>query len=82
MNQKTEYPVEVKPAPFYPDFLAFINGKWIIVDVKGRHLADAKQIERPKKALKLLEKEGGIQTFSLLIRLWKKEGLRRWKFKT
>ena len=65
---KIEYPVEVKPASFYPDFLAFINNKWIIVDVKGKHLAEAKQIDDRKKALKLLEKEGGIQPFSLSIK--------------
>ncbi len=73
---KTEYPVEVKPAPFYPDFLAFINGKWIIVDVKGRHLADAKQIDDRKKALKLLEKEGGIQTFFLVDKVMEKRGFK------
>jgi len=73
---KTEYPVEVKPAPFYPDFLAFINGKWIIVDVKGRHLADAKQINDRKKALKLLEKEGGIQTFFLVDKVMEKRGFK------
>lgn len=73
---KTEYPVEVSPAPFYPDFLAFINGKWIIVDVKGRHLADAKQIDNRKKALKLLEKEGGMQTFFLVDKVMEKRGFK------
>lgn len=73
---KTEYPVEVRPAPFYPDFLAFINGKWIIVDVKGRHLADAKQIDNRKKALKLLEKEGGMQTFFLVDKVMEKRGFK------
>ncbi len=73
---KTEYPVEVRPAPFYPDFLAFINGKWIIVDVKGRHLADAKQIDNRKKALKLLEKEGGMQTFFLVDKIMEKRGFK------
>ncbi|MFA5048815.1 MAG: DEAD/DEAH box helicase family protein, partial [Patescibacteria group bacterium] len=71
---KTEYPVEVKFAPFYPDFLAFINGKWIIVDVKGKHLAEAKQIDDRKKALKLLEKEGGITTFFLVDKVMEKKG--------
>jgi len=73
---KVEYPVEVKPAPFYPDFLAFINGKWIIVDVKGKHLADAKQIDDRKKALKLLEQEGGIQTFFLVDKVMEKRGFK------
>jgi type III restriction enzyme len=72
---KTEYPVEVKPAPFYPDFLAFINGKWVIVDVKGRHLSEDKEkIPARKKALKLLEKEGGIQTFFLVDKVMEKRG--------
>lgn len=71
---RTEYPVEVKPAPFYPDFLAFIKGKWIIVDVKGKHLAEAKQIDDRKKALKLLEKEGGITTFFLVDKVMEKKG--------
>ncbi len=71
---RTEYPVEVKPAPFYPDFLAFIDGKWIIVDVKGKHLAEAKQIDDRKKALKLLEKEGGITTFFLVDKVMEKKG--------
>jgi len=71
---KTEYPVDVKPAPFYPDFLAFIDGKWIIVDVKGKHLAEAKQIDNRKKALKLLEKEGGITTFFLVDEVMRKKG--------
>lgn len=73
---KIEYPVEVKPAPFYPDFLAFINGKWIIVDVKGRHLADAKQVDDRKKALKLLEQEGGMQTFFLVDKVMEKRGFK------
>ena len=73
---KIEYPVEVKPALFYPDFLAFINSKWIIVDVKGRHLADAKQIDDRKKALKLLEKEGGIHTFFLVDKIMKRRGFK------
>jgi len=73
---KTEYPVEVRPAPFYPDFLAFIDGKWTIVDVKGRHLADAKQIDDRKKALKLLEKESGIQTFLLVDKVMEKRGFK------
>jgi hypothetical protein len=71
---RTEYPVEVKPAPFYPDFLAFIKGKWIIVDVKGKHLAEAKQIDDRKKALKLLEAEGGITTFFLVDKVMDKKG--------
>lgn len=71
---RTEYPVEVKPAPFYPDFLAFIGGKWIIIDVKGKHLAEAKQIDGRKKALKLLEKESGITTFFLVDKVMEKKG--------
>jgi len=73
---RTEYPVEVKPAPFYPDFLAFINGKWIVVDVKGKHLAEAKQIDDRKKALKLLEKDGGVQTFFLVDKVMEKRGFK------
>lgn len=73
---KTEYPVEVKPAPFYPDFLAFISGKWVVVDIKGKHLADAKQIDDRKKALKLLEKEGGIKTFFLVDKVMEKRGFK------
>jgi len=73
---RTEYPVEVKPAPFYPDFLAFINGKWIVVDVKGKHLAEVKQIDDRKKALKLLEKERGIQTFFLVDKVMEKRGFK------
>jgi len=73
-DPRTEYPVEVKSAPFYPDFLAFINGKWIIVDVKGKHLAEAKQIDDRKNALKLLEKEGGIMTFFLIDKVMEKKG--------
>ena len=73
---RTEYPVEVKPAPFYPDFLAFIEEKWIIVDVKGKHLAEAKQIDDRKKALKLLEKEGGVQTFFLVDKVMEKRGFK------
>ena len=73
---RTEYPVEVKPAPFYPDFLAFINNKWIVVDVKGKHLAEAKQIDDRKKALKLLEKESGVQTFFLVDKVMEKRGFK------
>lgn len=75
-NDPFEYPVEVKPAPFYPDFLAFIDDKWIIVDVKGKHLAEAKQIDDRKKALKLLEKEGGVQTFFLVDKVMEKRGFK------
>ncbi len=75
-DPRTEYPVEVKPAPFYPDFLAFIEKKWIVVDVKGKHLAEAKQIDNRKKALKLLEKEGGIQTFFLVDKVMEKRGFK------
>jgi len=72
---KIEYSVEVRPAPFYPDFLAFIEGRWIIIDVKGRHLSEDKQkIPARKKALKLLEKEGGIQTFFLVDKVMEKRG--------
>ena len=79
---KIEYPVEVKPAPFYPDFLAFIKREWIIVDVKGKHLAEAKQIDNRKKALKLLEKEGGIKTFFLVDRVMAKKGFKDQEFKS
>ncbi|MDD5546404.1 MAG: DEAD/DEAH box helicase family protein [Candidatus Omnitrophica bacterium] len=73
---KTEYSVEVKPAPFYPDFLAFIGGKWIIVDVKGKHLAEGKQIDDRKKALKLLDKKGGIKTFFLVDNVMENKGFK------
>jgi hypothetical protein len=75
-NDPFEYPVEVKPAPFYPDFLAFIEGRWFVVDVKGKHLAEAKQIDDRKKALKLLEKEGGVQTFFLVDKVMEKRGFK------
>lgn len=75
-NDPFEYPVEVKPAPFYPDFLAFIEDKWIIVDVKGKHLAEAKKIDDRKKALKLLEKEGGVKTFFLVDKAMEKRGFK------
>jgi type III restriction enzyme len=75
-NDPFEYPVEVRPAPFYPDFLAFIEGKWIVVDVKGKHLAETKQIDDRKKALKLLEKEGGVQTFFLVDKVMEKRGFK------
>lgn len=75
-NDPFEYPVEVKPASFYPDFLAFIEGKWIIVDVKGKHLAEAKKIDDRKKALKLLEKKGGVQTFFLVDKAMEKRGFK------
>lgn len=78
---KTEYPVEVKPAAFYPDFLAFIENKWIIVDVKGRHLAEAKQIDNRKKALKLLEKEGGLRTFFLVDDVMERKGFKSFEIK-
>ncbi len=69
-----EYLVEVRPAPFYPDFLGYFNGKWVVVDVKGKHLAEAKQIDDRKKALKLLEKEGGVQTFFLVDKVMERKG--------
>ncbi len=75
-NDPFEYPVEVKPAPFYPDFLAFIENRWFVVDVKGKHLAEAKQIDDRKKALKLLEKEGGVQTFFLVDKVMEKRGFK------
>lgn len=75
-NEPREYAVEVKPAPFYPDLLAFINNKWIIVDVKGKHLAEAKQIDDRKKALKLLEQEGGLRTFFLVDKVMEKRGFK------
>lgn len=71
---RIEYPVEVRQAPFYPDFLAFIQGQWFIVDVKGKHLAESKQIDDRKKALKLLEKEGGITTFFLVDKEMERKG--------
>jgi len=71
---RTEYSVEVKPAPFYPDFLAYIEERWIIVDIKGKHLAEAKQIDDRKKALKLLNKKGGITTFFLVDKIMEKKG--------
>ena len=73
-NPNVEYAVEVIPAPFYPDFLAYLKGKWNIIDVKGKHLAEANQIENRKKALKLIEKEGGIQTFFLVDKHMEKRG--------
>jgi type III restriction enzyme len=75
-NDPFEYPVEVKSAPFYPDFLAFIGGQWIIVDVKGKHLAETKQVDDRKKALKLLEKEGGVKTFFLVDKVMEKRGFK------
>lgn len=75
-NDPFEYPVEVKSAPFFPDFLAFIEDKWIVLDVKGKHLAEAKQIDDRKKALKLLEKEGGVQTFFLVDRAMENRGFK------
>ena len=82
-ESKTEYPVEVRPAPFYPDFLAFIRGEWIIVDVKGRHLAeDQQKIPARKKALKLLEKEGGIKTFFLVDDVLERKGFQSLEFKS
>lgn len=71
---KTGYAVEVKPAPFYPDFIAFIKGEWSIIDVKGRHLAEAKQIEERKKALKLIQKERNIKTFFLVDDVMERKG--------
>lgn len=79
---KIEYSVKIRPAPFYPDLLAFINGKWIIVDVKGKHLAEAKQIDYRKKALILLEKEGGIQTFFLVDKVMEKRGFKAVKIQS
>lgn len=75
-NEPREYAVEVKSAPFYPDFMAFIGGRWIIVDVKGKHLAEAKQIDDRKKALKLLEQEGGLRTFFLVDKVMEKRGFK------
>ena len=71
---KTGYAVEVKPASFYPDFLAYIKGEWAIIDVKGRHLAEAKQIEERKQALKLLQNEGKIKTFFLVDDVMERKG--------
>jgi type III restriction enzyme len=71
---KTGYAVEVKPAPFYPDFIAFIKGEWAIIDVKGRHLAEAKQIEERKKALKLIQEEKKIKTFFLVDDVIERKG--------
>jgi len=71
---KTGYPVEVKPAPFYPDFLIYLKGTWAIIDVKRRHLAEAKQIEERKKALKLIQDEKKIKTFFLVDDAMEKKG--------
>lgn len=71
---KTGYAVEVKPASFYPDFLVFIKEEWAIIDVKGRHLAEAKQIEERKKALKLIQEEKKIKTFFLVDDAMEKKG--------
>jgi len=71
---KIGYAVEVKPAPFYPDFIAFVKGEWSIIDVKGRHLAEAKQIEERKKALKLIQKERSIKTFFLVDDVMERKG--------
>ncbi|MFA5145353.1 MAG: DEAD/DEAH box helicase family protein [Candidatus Omnitrophota bacterium] len=71
---KTEYPIEARPAPFYPDFLAYIKGKWAVIDVKGKHLAETKQIDERKKVLKLLEKEGKIITYFLVDKVMEKKG--------
>lgn len=71
---KKEYPIEVKPAPFYPDFIAYVKGKWAIIDVKGKHLSEGKQIDERKKALKLLGKEGNIITFFLVDKVMEKKG--------
>jgi hypothetical protein len=73
-DPRTEYPVEVKPSAFYPDFLGYINGDWVIVDVKGKHLAEARQIDDRKKALKLLEEKGGIKTFFLVDKVMENKG--------
>ena len=77
-----EYPVEVRPATFYPDFLSFINKKWAIIDVKGRHLAEARQIDNRKKALKLLEKKAGLKTFFLVDEAMKRKGFKDSKIKS
>jgi len=76
-----EYPVEVRPATFYPDFLSFINKKWAIIDVKGRHLAEARQIDNRKKALKLLKKKAGLKTFFLVDEVMKRKGFKDSKIK-
>jgi hypothetical protein len=79
---KTEYPIETRPAPFYPDFLAYIKGKWAVIDVKGKHLAEAKQIDERKKVLKLLEKEGKISTYFLVDKVMEKKGFETQKIKS
>jgi len=79
---RTEYGVEVRPAPFYPDFLAYINKQWSVVDVKGSHLAEAKQIDNRKRALKLLEEKGGLKTFFLVDDIMEKKGFSAQDFKS
>lgn len=71
---KTGYVVDVKPAPFYPDFLIYIKKEWAIIDIKGKHLAEAKQIEERKKALKLLQEEGKIKTYFLVDEVMERKG--------
>jgi len=71
---KTGYPVEVKPASFYPDFLVYLKGEWAIIDVKGRHLAEAKQIEERKKALRLIQEQKKIKTFFLVDDVMERKG--------
>lgn len=75
-QSNVEYPIELRPAPIYPDFLAFINGDWIILDVKGRHLAEGPSIDTRKKALKIIEKEKGIKTFFLVDKVMEKRGFK------
>lgn len=73
---QTEYPLEIKPASVYPDFLAFIEKKWIIIDVKGRHLAETKNIDDRKKALILLEKKCNMKTFFLVDKAMERRGFK------
>ena len=73
---QTEYPLEIKPASVYPDFLAFIKKKWIIIDVKGRHLAETKNIDDRKNALILLEKECNMKTFFLVDKVMERRGFK------
>lgn len=75
-----EYRVDVKPAPFYPDFLAYLKSKWVIVDVKGRDWTEFKYIDARKNALKLIEKEKSVKTFFLIDKVMEKKGFKEQSF--
>ena len=72
----------MRPALFYPDFLAYIKGKWAIVDVKGKHLAEAKQIDERKNALRLIEEKGGVKTFFLVDKVMDRKGFNAQKIES